>query len=147
MARESNEKGKTYSSTPRGPSPGVKYYLIAYNIISALGWTLVLLATLAHLSALTPVSPTSKIARFFNSSRTPKPPRWLPSSIHPLFKRACTTYAIGRVGAIVRVVQTGALLGVLHVLVGLVRSPLGTTAMQVASRIYLVWGVTESFSA
>ncbi|KAG8684972.1 hypothetical protein FRC09_015037, partial [Ceratobasidium sp. 395] len=110
MARESNEKGKTYSPTPRGPSAGVKYYLIAYNIISTLGWTLVLFATLAHLTSLTPIPLPSRLARFFNASRTPKPPRWLPASIHPLFQRACTTYAIGRVGPIVRIVQTGALL-------------------------------------
>ncbi|KAG8722617.1 hypothetical protein FRC08_017450 [Ceratobasidium sp. 394] len=147
MARESKEKGKGYPPTPRAPSPAVKYYLVAYNVISALGWSLVLVATIAHLASLTSQPPFYKLARFFNASRTPKPPRWLPASIHPLFQRACTIYAIGRVGPIVRVVQTGALLEVVHVLMGLVRSPLATTAMQVASRIYLVWGVTESFSA
>jgi hypothetical protein len=130
-----------------GPSLGVKYYLIAYNVISCLGWLVVLIATLAHLFNLSTHPPPSRLAQLFNAARTPKPPRWLPTSIHPLFKRACTTFAVGRVGPIVRFVQTGALLEVLHVLLGMVRSPLVTTAMQVASRIYLVWGVTESFSA
>ncbi|KAK9475173.1 tyrosine phosphatase-like protein [Dipodascopsis tothii] len=42
-------------------------------------------------------------------------------------------------------VQTGALLEVVHAAVGLVRSPLATTAIQVASRILLVWGVVYLF--
>ncbi|KAG8742672.1 hypothetical protein FRC10_001028 [Ceratobasidium sp. 414] len=147
MAREPKDKEKAYPLTPRGPSPAVKYYLVAYNIISALGWSLVLLATITHLASLTSQPLLYKLVRFFSAPRTPKPPGWLPASIHPLFQRACTAYGVGRVGPIVRVVQTGALLEVVHVLTGLVRSPLATTAMQVASRIYLVWGVTESFSA
>ncbi|QRV82809.1 3-hydroxy acyl-CoA dehydratase [Ceratobasidium sp. AG-Ba] len=147
MAQVSEPKKKDYPSKPRGPKPGIKYYLIAYNVVSAIGWSLVLAATVAHLLNLNVQPPPSKLARLFNASRTPSPPRWLPASIHPVFKRACTAYAIGRVGPIVRIVQTGALLEVLHVLMGLVRSPLATTAMQVASRIYLVWGITESFSA
>ncbi|KEP47225.1 tyrosine phosphatase [Rhizoctonia solani 123E] len=127
-------------------SPLVKYYLITYNIASCLGWLTVLVATLSHLSGRS-ITPPSTLARLFNAAKTPKTPYWLPSALHPIFKRACTTFAIGRVGPIVRVVQSGALLEVLHVLMGWVRSPLGTTAMQVASRVYLVWGVTESFSA
>ncbi|KAG0212062.1 hypothetical protein BGX28_006960 [Mortierella sp. GBA30] len=38
-------------------------------------------------------------------------------------------------------VQTAALLEVFHSLFGFVKSPVGTTAMQVASRLLLVWGV------
>ena len=106
-----------------------------------------LVATVSHLSGSSPFTPPSTLARLFNAAKTPKAPYWLPASFRPVFKRACTTFAIGRVGSIVRVVQTGALLEVLHVLLGFVRSPLATTAMQVASRIYMVWGITESFSA
>ncbi|CAE6444301.1 unnamed protein product [Rhizoctonia solani] len=131
----------------RGPSPLVKYYLIAYNVLSCLGWLAVFVATVTHLAGRSPIPPPSTLARLFNAAKTPNPPRWLPASLQLVFKRACTTFAVGHVGPIVRVVQTGALLEVLHVLLGLVRSPLATTAMQVASRIYLVWGVTESFSA
>ncbi|KAF8693043.1 Very-long-chain (3R)-3-hydroxyacyl-CoA dehydratase, partial [Rhizoctonia solani] len=131
----------------RGPSPVVKYYLITYNVLSCLGWFAVLAATVSHLSGHSPIHHPSTLARLFNAAKTPKTPYWLPSSLEPIFKRACTTFAIGNVGPIVRVVQTGALLEVVHVLLGFVRSPLITTAMQVASRVYLVWGVTESFSA
>jgi len=42
--------------------------------------------------------------------------------------------------------QTAGALEVRHALLRLVRSPVGTTAMQVASRLYLVWGVTPFFN-
>ena len=42
-----------------------------------------------------------------------------------------------------QVAQTAAILEVLHSLVGLVRAPVGTTAMQVASRLWLVWGILD----
>jgi len=42
-------------------------------------------------------------------------------------------------------IQTLALVEVVHVLVGLVRAPIMTTAMQVASRILLVWGIVHTF--
>jgi very-long-chain (3R)-3-hydroxyacyl-CoA dehydratase len=42
-------------------------------------------------------------------------------------------------------VQTAALLEVAHVALGLVRSGLGTTSAQVASRLVLVWGVLAQF--
>eukprot|EP00951_Prasinocladus_malaysianus_P037525 scaffold403922_cov50-Prasinocladus_malaysianus.AAC.1 len=40
-----------------------------------------------------------------------------------------------------KIVQTAALLEVVHSAVGLVRSPVLITAMQVASRIWILWGV------
>ncbi|KAG0231344.1 hypothetical protein BGW41_002210 [Actinomortierella wolfii] len=42
-------------------------------------------------------------------------------------------------------IQTGALLEVVHALIGFVKSPVGTTAMQVASRLLLVWGICWLF--
>ncbi|KAI0283807.1 tyrosine phosphatase-like protein, partial [Russula brevipes] len=42
-------------------------------------------------------------------------------------------------------VQSAAALEVLHVLLGLVRSPLSTTAVQVASRLFSVWGIAAGF--
>ncbi|KAI5818705.1 tyrosine phosphatase-like protein [Pyronema omphalodes] len=43
--------------------------------------------------------------------------------------------------------QTLAILEVIHVVVGLARSSLPTTALQVASRILLVWGVCDRYYA
>ena len=50
-------------------------------------------------------------------------------------------------GTYTKWVQTVALLEVLHVLLGLLRSALPTTALQVASRLLLVWGVCDRFAA
>ncbi|KAJ8658143.1 hypothetical protein O0I10_006150 [Lichtheimia ornata] len=46
-----------------------------------------------------------------------------------------------------QVVQTTAIMEVIHSLVGFVRAPVTTTAMQVASRLFLVWGVNYMFPA
>ena len=54
-----------------------------------------------------------------------------------------TTYS--RVGPQTAFVQTFAILEVVHVLLGWVKSPLATTGMQVSSRLFLVWAVTEQF--
>lgn len=40
-----------------------------------------------------------------------------------------------------KIAQTLALLEVVHSILGLVSSPVGSTVMQVASRIYILWGV------
>ncbi|OJA15406.1 COP9 signalosome subunit CSN2 [Rhizopogon vesiculosus] len=42
-------------------------------------------------------------------------------------------------------VQSLAALEIIHVLLGLVRSPLPTTVIQVSSRLILVWGIIERF--
>jgi very-long-chain (3R)-3-hydroxyacyl-CoA dehydratase len=42
-----------------------------------------------------------------------------------------------------QIFQTGALLEILHSSSGLVRAPVATTAVQVASRLLLLWGVVE----
>ena len=60
-----------------------------------------------------------------------------------LLRRAGGAYAA--VGQQTALVQSAAALEVLHVLLGWVRSPLPTTLMQVASRLYSVWGVTYLF--
>jgi hypothetical protein len=48
-------------------------------------------------------------------------------------------------GELTKWVQTGALLEIVHAVLGFVRSPVGTTATQVFSRIMLVWGVMHLF--
>ncbi|KAI0949196.1 hypothetical protein AcW1_008880 [Taiwanofungus camphoratus] len=156
------------STKKKGPSPLVKYYLLAYNVFSALGWSYVLLLTLMHLSGLSPMPPSAthssvsslssyipaSLARFLPSStlqfrhasHSPmvrKLEKILPSELLPLLHRACTTYAA--VGSQTAFVQSFAALEVLHCLLGFVRSPIGTTGAQVASRLYLVWGITALF--
>ncbi|QIW95232.1 hypothetical protein AMS68_000750 [Peltaster fructicola] len=47
----------------------------------------------------------------------------------------------------VKYVQTLAVLEILHAAAGIVRTPLITTAMQVASRLLLVWGIGQFFQS
>ena len=111
-------------ATPRhaGPPTAVKYYLVLYNVLSTLGWAYVLVRTLAVVLDL---------------DRSARRAGW------PLVARAAGAYA--EVGAATAFVQSFAALEVLHVLLGLVRSPLVTTLIQVGSRLYLVWGITYLF--
>jgi len=54
-----------------------------------------------------------------------------------------TTYDV--VGRAVALVQTAAALEIVHALSGLVKSPLPTAVMQVYSRLFLVWGITQKY--
>ncbi|KAJ7462224.1 PTPLA-domain-containing protein [Mycena galericulata] len=138
----------------------VKYYLLAYNVLSTLGWGYILIITLVHLSNLdgkssnirAVASAPSTFSRFLSSipffkSSTPGVSvtieSRLPTYLQPLYRRSTTTYS--RVGATVAIVQTCAILEVAHALLGWVRSPLQTTAMQVASRLWIVWGIVQQF--
>ncbi|KAI4147635.1 MAG: hypothetical protein LQ340_005469 [Diploschistes diacapsis] len=53
----------------------------------------------------------------------------------------------GGVGDFARWVQTGALLEIVHAALGLVRSPISTTAIQVSSRLILVHAIVHPFPA
>ncbi|CAG8442891.1 4683_t:CDS:2, partial [Ambispora gerdemannii] len=55
------------------------------------------------------------------------------------------TKSYDNVGVLLKFVQTIALLEVFHVVVGLVKSPLMTTIIQVTSRLFLVWGIVDLF--
>jgi very-long-chain (3R)-3-hydroxyacyl-CoA dehydratase len=134
------EKPKKQRSTP---AP-VKFWLVLYNVASTVGWSYVLAKTAQHLltssgdSTLTQHQTASSL--LFSSSSIPKN---IPIALSPIYKRALTTFA--HVGVITALVQSCAILEVLHVLLGFVRSPLPTTLAQVASRLFLVWGITERF--
>lgn len=68
---------------------------------------------------------------------------YLPLDWVPAFRRCATSFE--RVGWQTTVVQTLAIMEVVHSVLGWVRSPLTTVAMQVASRYYIVWGITYLF--
>ena len=48
------------------------------------------------------------------------------------------------VSPFLRVWQTGALLEILHAVVGIVRASASVTALQVLSRVFMIWGVCEA---
>lgn len=93
----------------------VNLYLLAYNAASAVGWGYVLYLTVSSVLAerAAGVSDWHLVARGV----------WDVVSF-PL-----------------KVVQTLAVLEIVHAAVGLVRSPLSSTIMQVSSRLWLVWGI------
>lgn len=162
-----NEPSLNETATPLP----LKIYLITYNTLSALAWSYILYLTASHL--LTP-GPESTLSALFGAFRSPTiwVPSYIPPGLVPLYKRATTLYSayagvgvggVGKVtkgmvgkgkvggmgtvnvGTVVKWVQSCAVLEVAHVLAGWVRSPLGTTGMQVASRLWTVWGVVERF--
>jgi hypothetical protein len=128
------------------PTLLIKAYLVTYNLLSAAGWSFVLYRTISHLSALQS-SQHVPISLLAGLKATPSPFLWIPSFIPanlvPLYQRACTTY--DAVGATTASVQTAAVLEILHVLLGFVRSSLATTTIQVASRLFSVWAIAACF--
>ncbi|KAJ3827979.1 PTPLA-domain-containing protein [Lentinula raphanica] len=159
-----NAPPKAAKSNKKAAPAFVKYYLFAYNVLSTIGWAYILILTLIHVldldgksSSIASTSPTASftLGRLFSSIPFLKTAQkintvgGLEARLHPLlvpfYRRAATTF--GRVGVTTAWVQSCALLEVVHVALGWVRSPLQTTAMQVSSRLFLVWGIVEQFAS
>ncbi|TIB37996.1 hypothetical protein E3P86_01915 [Wallemia ichthyophaga] len=116
---------------------GVKYYLAVFNVVSTAGWALVLFLTIKHLNdGRVTVPITESPVTYFKST-------WNSQFSSNLVSKARTTYF--DIGNVVQIVQSIAVLEVVHVVIGLVRSPLPTTAMQVASRLYIVYYIAPLF--
>lgn len=116
---------------------GVKYYLALFNTVSTAGWALVLFLTIKHLyDGRITVPITQSPVIYFKST-------WNSQFSSELLSKARTTYF--DIGNIVQFVQSIAILEVVHVVIGFVRSPLPTTAMQVASRLYIVYYIAPLF--
>ena len=137
----------------------VQLYLFAFNVVSALGWGYILVLTLLHLFNLdgkaqlapSPNTASSLLSRFFSTLSLPRILKPLTNEsrfsyyLLPIYQRATTLFY--RIGPQTALVQTFAVLEVFHVLFGWVKSPLQTTVMQVSSRLFVVWGITEQFPA
>ncbi|KAG8829236.1 hypothetical protein FRC17_006941 [Serendipita sp. 399] len=61
-----------------------------------------------------------------------------------IIERSRTTYSARGIGVYTLIIQSLALLEVVHSATGIVKSPIQTTAMQVASRLAVVWWFVES---
>lgn len=137
--------------SPAATPSFITYYLVVYNILSTIGWGYILVSTFIHLfdldgaDIMAPRTASSTISDILRSSGfiSGSLEKWLPTWLLPTYLRSRSTFA--RIGPQTALVQTFALLEVVHALLGWVRSPLQTTAMQVASRLFLVWGITERF--
>ncbi|KAJ4362581.1 hypothetical protein N0V83_010675 [Neocucurbitaria cava] len=115
------------------PSPVKNTYLLAYNAVSAALWAGVLYKTVtigAH-----EVSTTQKSGVLFSGN----------SGLNGVLKGLGSGRVYGQLENYTRWTQSLAALEVLHSLLGIVRAPLLTTLMQVASRFLLVWGIAYNF--
>ncbi|TYZ62156.1 hypothetical protein PybrP1_009627 [[Pythium] brassicae (nom. inval.)] len=92
----------------------LKLYLLAYNALSAAGWVFVFYVTATTVLA----------AREDGKD-------W----------SAAARDAWDAVNFPLKIVQTMAVMEIVHAAVGFVRSPLVSTLMQVSSRLWLVWGI------
>ncbi|KAL2870847.1 protein tyrosine phosphatase-like domain-containing protein [Aspergillus lucknowensis] len=108
--------------TPAKPKPAlsgvVRQYLLAYNAANFFLWSTLTIRTLRLL---------------INQSITDG----LTFDIPAIFGETYTP--------MLQTAQSLAVLEILHSLIGIVRAPLLTTAMQVASRLFVVWGILYPF--
>ncbi|KAM0786012.1 hypothetical protein ACM66B_006828 [Microbotryomycetes sp. NB124-2] len=137
-------KHKTKSSTKLTP---VKLYLVSYNALNAILWSTVFVLLVAHLvhghAANSVVGHlklgVDKLVKDFTGSTRHK----AHYEHDKLVGRLNTAY--DSIGDIVKAVQTVALLEIVHSALGLVRSGLVTTLMQLSSRIFVVWYVCDFY--
>jgi very-long-chain (3R)-3-hydroxyacyl-CoA dehydratase len=142
--RRARAEGQTRSKSTLSP---LKIYLLGYNVVSALLWANLLYITISFLLTGRPGSPTSTSywTRMVHSS--PLARRLLSSLPPPLGTVShylSGSYNYKNLGWLTKWTQTLAVLEVVHAALGWVRSPILTTASQVASRVYTVWGVVEA---
>ncbi|KAG9001637.1 hypothetical protein FRB90_011584 [Tulasnella sp. 427] len=136
----------------------VSAYLFLYNTASSLAWFYLLVIITLHLSGISksavenhlPLSTHQYLRGGLLPLKLAYGPAnpigkysWAPEWAVPILERASTLYMV--IGPVVKWIQTGALLEVVHSALGWVRSPLTTTVMQVASRIIVVWGITDQY--
>ncbi|GAA6062954.1 hypothetical protein JCM10212_005344 [Sporobolomyces blumeae] len=112
------------SSSPSSPIKTT--YLVAYNLASAAAWAYVLSLVVKHLGG---ADGYTGVKEYFGQR----------GAIETFEKRAST--AFDQFGDSVKWVQTAAILEAVHSATRLVRSPLGTTVAQIASRLLIVWYV------
>ena len=154
----------------RALASATNYYLTLYNALSCLGWGYVLVTTYLHLTDIplpeifgsTPGDASAfsfqvliehvrefveELIRETKGLLTPSNNTMMatiiPLQLLDVYNRMITTYDI--VGGTVAVVQTAAALEIIHSLLGLVKSPLPTVIIQVYSRLFLVWGITQKY--
>ncbi|GAA5931165.1 enoyl-CoA hydratase PHS1 [Sporobolomyces koalae] len=111
-------------------SPIKTFYLVAYNLASAAAWTYVLSLVFNHMLGQ---DGYTGIKELIGREGT----------IETLNNRASS--AFDQFGETVKWVQTAAILEAVHSATRLVRSPLGTTVAQIASRLLIVWYVCVVF--
>ncbi|ORY35016.1 tyrosine phosphatase-like protein [Naematelia encephala] len=144
-ASEEKRRLERKSKQATGLTP-VKIYLLLYNTAAAVLWAHLLYLLLSFLytsfvsSALvTPRRPETVLKKLLNQSTR----IYLPKVVDDFTTRLSGSYDYKNLGWWTKVTQSLAVLEIVHSATGIVRSPFLTTAMQVASRLWTVWGIVE----
>lgn len=143
LTSHSSETRCLYVPPSRRPAhPLVKAYLLAFNALSAVAWGYLLYLTLWFIftprTALEKAS-NPRVTVLGQSAHGAAPLSWLARFGDHL----SGAYDFHGLGEATKYVQTLAVMEVVHAAIGIVRSPVGTVASQVASRLWAVWGVVE----
>lgn len=142
LHRHAQQPGSSLSASSAVTSSSLsplKLYLLAYNILSALLWGHLLFLTLSFL--VTSHNPSSLLGRLTKSFSSVSHSC---SAWHDFVNHLKGSYDYHNLGWWTKWTQTLAVLEVVHAALGWVRSPVGTVASQVASRLWTVWGVVEA---
>ncbi|KGB78099.2 hypothetical protein CNBG_4186 [Cryptococcus deuterogattii R265] len=142
LHRHAQQPGSSLSASSAVASSSLsplKLYLLAYNILSALLWGHLLFLTLSFL--VTSHNPSSLLGRLTKSFSSVSHSC---SAWHDFVNHLKGSYDYHNLGWWTKWTQTLAVLEVVHAALGWVRSPVGTVASQVASRLWTVWGVVEA---
>ncbi|SPC65000.1 related to PHS1 - essential 3-hydroxyacyl-CoA dehydratase of the ER membrane [Ustilago sp. UG-2017b] len=148
----SSSASATAKPVKRGLPAPIRYYLVFFNFLSFFGWVIILSTLIKHLAlGPQPYSGPVKFAadvlsrfRLVKIGVVKSYSHLFPERIANILERASNSHTF--VGSVVAIVQSLAILEVVHAAIGWVRSPVATTAIQVASRLFMVWGVTERYS-
>ncbi|OCF39989.1 3-hydroxy acyl-CoA dehydratase [Kwoniella heveanensis CBS 569] len=135
----------------------LKIYLLAYNVASALLWANLLYITTSFLLSPRSSHPNpnplttgsistlgSFLSRFIPTSAASSGSPTRSFALNKLIDHLSNSYEYKNLGWYTKWTQSLAVLEVVHALFGWVRSPVGTVAAQVASRVWTVWGVAEA---
>jgi very-long-chain (3R)-3-hydroxyacyl-CoA dehydratase len=134
MAPKQSTSTTSRKAKPSSSSSSVKNaYLLAYNALSAALWAGVLYQTVT-LSAHE-IGVAQKSGALFSGNR----------GVQGVLHGLRSGRVFNELENYTRLTQSLAGLEVLHSLLGVVRAPLLTTLMQVASRFLLVWGIAYNF--
>ena len=135
-------KIQTMASNHGPPMGPTQLYLIAYNSLCTLGWAYILTLALPSFyhSTLASLSDGSSLLQAFKSAA------------QHLYESTPSTAKLGdessvSLATVLTVVQSAALLEIVHAALGLVRSPLFVTTMQVGSRIVALHMIVNSVQA
>ncbi|ORX38055.1 tyrosine phosphatase-like protein [Kockovaella imperatae] len=138
LARVESGANKTSSSNSLTP---IKAYLVLYNLISTLLWGYILVLTITHFTAVPPSERHAKRGPLSLSRILQTTTATLPHTVSGYIARLSNAGSDRHLKEWTIWVQTLAALEVVHALLGWVRSGVGITAAQVASRLWTVWVV------